>query len=562
MSRKPLVRCAIYTRKSSEEGLEQDFNSLDAQREACEAYVRSQAHEGWRALPDLFDDGGFSGGTLERPALLQLMEAVRARRVDVIVIYKIDRLTRSLTDFARLAEQFDAHGVSFVSVTQQFNTTTSMGRLMLNVLLSFAQFEREITGERIRDKIAASKKKGLWMGGTTPFGYDVKDRSLVIKEEEAASLRTIFSLYLELGTVARLEAAVEAQDIRTRRRTLSDGREAGGHSIQRGHLYHLLSNPLYAGRIRHKEKVYDGAHPAIIDQATWDAVQTLLADNTQGPRKRVPRPTTEPGWLTGLLLDQDGKTFALNHANKGGKRYRYYVERPTRDDANRKLKRVPASELERVVQEATCGFLQDPLKLIEKLGIDRPEQTGSIFEAVDSLKHHMADNATAAWDSRIRPTLKHIALNAEGISLSFDRHALQQLLGLPALPKSAPDTLVIDLPVRVKTRGAQFKLVLPATGTDTPRIDITLIKAMARAHTWTRQLITHEQPTIASIAKAEGFTKGYVRRVLRLGLLAPDIVEAILDGRQPVDLTAEKLMLHAEVPRSWQRQRSELLGIS
>ena len=381
MSRKPLIRCAIYTRKSSEEGLEQDFNSLDAQREACEAYVRSQAHEEWKALPELFDDGGFSGGTLERPALRRLMEMVRARRIDVIVIYKIDRLTRSLPDFARLAEQFEAHGVSFVSVTQQFNTTTSMGRLMLNVLLSFAQFEREITGERIRDKIAASKKKGLWMGGATPFGYDLKDRTLTINDEEAADIRAIFGLYLELGTVGKLLKVVEARGIRTRRRTSSNGRETGGNAIGRGHLYYLLSNPVYAGRIRHKDKTYAGAHPAIIDQVTWGAVQALLADNTQGPRKRRPRPVTEPGWLAGLLVDQQGKPFALDHANKGGKRYRYYVERPTHKGADDKLRRVPAGELEKAVQDATWGFIRDPLKLIDALEIGRPEQTGSLFDA-------------------------------------------------------------------------------------------------------------------------------------------------------------------------------------
>lgn len=562
MSRKPLVRCAIYTRKSSEEGLEQDFNSLDAQREACEAYVRSQAHEGWKALPELFDDGGFSGGTLERPALRRLMEMVQARRIDVIVIYKIDRLTRSLPDFARLAEQFETHGVSFVSVTQQFNTTTSMGRLMLNVLLSFAQFEREITGERIRDKIAASKKKGLWMGGVTPFGYDLKDRTLVINDEETADIRTIFGLYLELGTVGKLLKVVEARGIRTRRRTSSNGRETGGNAIGRGHLYYLLSNPVYAGRIRHKDKTYAGAHPAIVDQATWDAVQALLADNTQGPRKRTPRPVTEPGWLAGLLVDQHGKPFALDHANKGGKRYRYYVERPTHKGADEKLRRVPAGELERAVQDTTWGFIRDPLKLIDALEIDRPEQTGSLFETVAALTRHLADQATAAWDNRIRPTLRQIVLTADGIRLIFDKAGLQHLLELPTQTKAGTDILSVDLPMRIKLRGAQFKLVVPGNGAEAPKPDATLIKAVARAHTWARQLIAGERPTIAAIAKAEGFTKAYIRRVMRLAFLAPDIIEAIIEGRQPPDLTAEKLMLHTEIPTSWQRQRMELLGIN
>jgi len=297
MSRR--IRCAIYTRKSSDEGLDQDFNSLDAQREACEAYIRSQTHEGWVAMSDHFDDGGFSGGTTDRPALQNLLEAVRARRIDVIVIYKIDRLTRALADFARLAELFDEHQVSFVSVTQQFNTTTSMGRLMLNVLLSFAQFEREITGERIRDKIAASKKKGLWMGGTPPMGYEAKDRTLVVVPETAEIVRSIFRTYLEVGSVPALVRALKEQGIRTNRRKLSDGREVGGRTFQRGQLYQMLANPLFIGRIRHKDKVYPGHHPPIIDQGLWEAVQKQLGENRCGIRRRIGHKS--PSLLTGIL---------------------------------------------------------------------------------------------------------------------------------------------------------------------------------------------------------------------------------------------------------------------
>ncbi|WP_199699164.1 recombinase family protein [Oleomonas cavernae] len=385
---------------------------------------------------------------------------------------------------------------------------------------------------------------------------------MVFKEDEAADIRTIFSLYLELGTVGKLLKAIEARDIRTRRRISSTGRETGGNAIGRGHLYHLLSNPVYAGRIRHKDKTYAGAHPAIIDQVTWDAVQTLLANNTQGPRKRAQWPVTEPGWLAGLLVDQHGKTFALNHANKGGKRYRYYVERPAHKGTDEKLRRVPAGELERAVQEATWGFVRDPLKLVEVLEISRPEQTGSLFEAVASLKRHMADQATVAWDRRIRPTLKQIVLTADGIRLIFDRSALQQLLGLPIQTRSGADALSVDLPIRIKLRGTQFKLVVPGNGAEALKPDTTLIKAVARAHTWAQQLITGERPTIAAIAKTEGMAKVSIRRILRLAFLAPDIVEAILEGRQPLDLTAEKLMVHVEVPTSWQRQRMELLGIS
>jgi DNA invertase Pin-like site-specific DNA recombinase len=273
------LRCAVYTRKSSDEGLEQEFNSLEAQREACEAYIRSQAHEGWRLIPDRFDDGGFSGGSLERPALKTLLDLVREQRVDVIVIYKIDRLTRSLMDFAKLAELFDKEGISFVSVTQQFNTTTSMGRLMLNVLLSFAQFEREITGERIRDKIAASKKKGIWMGGTVPVGYDVKERQLVVNETEAETVRTLFRLYLKHGTVKKVWDEAGRLGLKTKPRPKSDGRILGGKRFFPGHIYTALNCPIYVGRIPHKGESYQGTHEPIIGQEIWDAVQARMAQN-------------------------------------------------------------------------------------------------------------------------------------------------------------------------------------------------------------------------------------------------------------------------------------------
>jgi DNA invertase Pin-like site-specific DNA recombinase len=270
------LRCAIYTRKSSEEGLEQDFNSLHAQREACEAYVKSQKHEGWMALPTVYDDGGFSGGSMERPALRQLLDDIRGKRVDVVVVYKVDRLTRSLADFAKIVEVFDASGVSFVSVTQAFNTTSSMGHLTLNVLLSFAQFEREVTGERIRDKIAASKKKGMWMGGFVPFGYRAHERTLVIENDEAETIQVIFERYLQLGSVAKLELELRRRKLQTRAFTSASNKAWGNRPFSRGHLYKILSNPVYAGKIAHKGEVYAGLHQAIIDQSTWDAVQTQL----------------------------------------------------------------------------------------------------------------------------------------------------------------------------------------------------------------------------------------------------------------------------------------------
>ena len=318
------LRCAIYTRVSTEHGLDQEFNSLDNQREAAQAYVKSQTHEGWRCLSERYDDGGFSGGSMERPALQRLLQEIRARRIDVVVVYKVDRLTRSLTDFARLVELFDEHEVSFVSVTQAFNTTTSMGRLTLNVLLSFAQFEREVTGERIRDKIAASKQKGIWMGGVVPLGYRVESRALHIVEEHAALIRTIFDRYLELGSVSALKRSLDEAGLHVPERIDGAGRRCGGKPFSRGHLYKILSNPIYVGRLSHKGKIHDGQHPAIVDQATWDSVQQKLSSNGHDHKRQ--RNASEH-LLIGRIRDDRGHAMTPTHAQKGARRYRYYVSR-------------------------------------------------------------------------------------------------------------------------------------------------------------------------------------------------------------------------------------------
>src|SRR3981189_421637 len=293
---------AIYTRKSSEEGLEQDFNSLHAQREACEAYIRSQQGEGWRLRKTSYNDGGLSGATMERPALKQLLADIEEGLVDVVVVYKVDRLTRSLSDFARMVEIFDGHQVSFVAVTQQFNTTTSMGRLTLNVLLSFAQFEREVTGERIRDKIAASKRKGMWMGGLVPLGYDVRDRRLVVNQAEAATVREIFRCYLELGSVRLLKAELDRRGLGSKVRCANNGVRSGGQSFYRGAPYTVLRNPIYIGQIRHKGVCHPGEHDAIVERDAWEQAQTLLsAHRVRG----TPRWTkSAPSPLAGKLFDE------------------------------------------------------------------------------------------------------------------------------------------------------------------------------------------------------------------------------------------------------------------
>src|SRR5437868_6129030 len=361
-------RCAIYTRKSSEEGLEQEFNSLAAQREACEAFIRSQRDEGWVLAKTRYDDGGFSGGTIERPALQDLLGDIRAGRIDIVVVYKVDRLTRSLADFARLVELFDAQGVSFVSVTQQFNTTSSMGRLTLNVLLSFAQFEREVTGERIRDKIAASKKKGMWMGGNVPLGYDANERTLVINPAEAETVRRVFALYRELGCVRRVKEEADRLGLRTKCST-TNGTERGGKPFSRGHLYTLLSNPIYTGHIAHKGELHPGQQPALIDNETWIAVRDQLAANTSDHRRKAK--AAEPSLLAGLLVDAQGDRLTPSHAVKKGRRYRYYISAALITEAGTDRAqgwRLAARAIEEAVIKILADALTSPARLVELFG--------------------------------------------------------------------------------------------------------------------------------------------------------------------------------------------------
>jgi site-specific DNA recombinase len=344
------LRCAVYTRKSSEEGLDMEFNSLDAQRESCEAYVASQKAEGWLLVPDRYDDGGFSGGTLERPALQRLIADIEAKRVDVVVVYKIDRLSRSLMDFAKLVEVFDRNNVTFVSVTQSFNTTTSMGRLTLNILLSFAQFEREVIGERIRDKFAASRKKGMWMGGFVPLGYDVKDRKLVVNEAEAATVRTIFQRFLRVGSMTKLTVALRSEGTRTK----------GGKPVDKGYLYRVLNNRVYLGEAVHKGIAYPGEHAGIIDRSLWDRVHEIIGES---PRKRAMRTRAQtPALLKGLIFGPTGAAMTPAHTRKGGKLYRYYVSTDVlkRDGDSCPIRRLPAGEIETAVIDQLRGLLRAP----------------------------------------------------------------------------------------------------------------------------------------------------------------------------------------------------------
>ena len=441
-----VVRCAIYTRKSSEEGLEQSFNSLDAQREACEAYITSQKSEGWIVLPQMYDDGGISGGTMDRPALQRLLADVAARRVDTVVVYKVDRLTRALGDFAKIVEVFDAANVSFVSVTQSFNTTTSMGRLTLNMLLSFAQFEREVTGERIRDKIAASKAKGMWMGGRPPLGYEVRDRKLEIVPDEAETVRHIFTRYAALGSVLDLRDELTAAGITSKRHVSVNGNVTGGGPLERGALHHLLQNRLYRGEIDHKGTIHPGQHEAIVDEALWNEVQAALSE------KRVERAVrsdaASPSLLAGLLRDEDGIRLTPTHANKKGRRYRYYVshdliagrkeqsnaggsEAPRRRGSAR---RIPANDLEAIVEGRITQFLGDATAIDGIVAA----QAKDIEE-----RRHLVDRAgelAATWP-RLPPTgrgvmlqrlVRRIVVTATTVEISLRAEAIIAIARCPS----------------------------------------------------------------------------------------------------------------------------------
>jgi site-specific DNA recombinase len=562
---KPTVRCAVYTRKSSEEGLEQDFNSLDAQREACQAFIASQRHEGWQALPETYDDGGVSGGTLERPAVQRLMAAIRSDKVDVVVVYKVDRLTRALSDFARLVEIFDHHGVSFVSVTQQFNTqqfntTTSMGRLTLNVLLSFAQFEREVTGERIRDKIAASKKKGMWMGGHVPLGYDAKDRSLIVNEPEAATVRALFDLYLEHGCVRRVYEAARDRGLTTKLRQSADGSTLGGRPLSRGYIYKVLNNPLYAGRIAHKGKVYDGQHGAIVARETWNSVQERLAQNRVD--RRDGKTAREPSLLAGKLFDDTGHPFTPSHAVKNGRRYRYYIERieDHADGRQPRRKRIAATEIESLVTSKMIQLLRSPRDVIDAAQL--AGSSAELVRATSELAKQLAGRFEcdpAQRHKTLRALVARVALAEDTVAIHVDRTALLSALECQTVEGSNWPH-VITVGARLRARGVELKLLIDGPNDNRqPEPDAVLIKAIVRAHEWWSRLASGEAPTIREIAKSEGASEYYVRRILDLAFLAPNVTAAILDGRQPPDLTVQRLLKSPHLPISWSEQ-CRLLG--
>ena len=565
------IRCAIYTRKSHTEGLDQDFNSLDAQREACEAYITSQKHEGWRAIPSLYDDGGISGATMDRPALQRLLADIRAGSVDVIVVYKVDRLTRALSDFAKIVEIFDERGVSFVSVTQQFNTTSSMGRLTLNMLLSFAQFEREVTGERIRDKIEASKKKGMWMGGVPPLGYACIDRKLVVIEDEAATVRHIFRRYAELGSVASLKDVLNATGIVSKVRINAAGRQSGGKPFARGALYHLLGNRIYLGEIVHKGNSYPGEHDAIVDQELWDRVEARLAANRV--ERQGGRTAQAPSLLAGLIFDDQGHRMTPTHAVKKGKRYRYYVSRPLiagrRADAPAG-RRVPAGEIEHLISGrlrqafADQTFVLDPIRDHTS---DLAEQK-NLLEQSNEVAQAWPDLATADIRRMLLILVMRIDVRSERIDIRIRPKGIVQAIRRDeAAPLSKldgaeqADAVTLRVPARLKRAGMETKMVVdgPQGNRQKQKPDRSLIRIIVHAMDFRDRVMKGRGHSIREIAEEAGVTRSYFTRVLRLTYLAPDIIQAILSGTQPPDLSAAKLTAASRLPLTWPEQ-SELLG--
>ena len=540
MSPKPArkLRCAVYTRKSSEEGLEQGFNSLHAQREACEAYIKSQAGEGWVLLRKDYDDGGFSGGNMDRPALVQLLADVEAGLVDTVVVYKVDRLTRSLTDFARIVDVFDRAGASFVSITQAFNTTTSMGRLTLNVLLSFAQFEREVTGERIRDKIAQSKAKGMWMGGNLPLGYDAGDHVLVVNEAEAETVRHIFRRYLDLGSVHALEGELDGQAIRSKAWVSSQGRAMGGARFTRGALYHLLQNQHYRGLIKHRDQVFPGLHPAIVDESLFEQVQARLAENRVGRSERETR--ASKALLVGIVFDRDTEPYTPTFSKgRGGKTYRYYIA----GQGTGAPRRLPAEALEE--------FVVGQLRRISECPALSPAEVGEWIQRIE-----------------IGPTGVQLVIRPKPLFGGAHRElALTELQGrLGAMERAVWDDVFqavrISLPVKLRFRGGQTWLTgtAPEPGSRQRKPNPSLVRALKQAHAVLAQLHVSPLDKHPDLSTAKAPSNTYLTRLARLAFLAPDIQRDILAGREPHGPSVKQL-LEADIPLAWREQREWIRSV-
>jgi site-specific DNA recombinase len=541
------VRCAIYTRVSTESGLDQDFNSLDAQYDAAQAYIRSQAHAGWSLVRTRYDDGGFSGGSTDRPALQLLLDDIRAHRINVIVVYKVDRLTRSLADFAKLVELFDAHGVSFVSVTQQFNTTTSMGRLTLNVLLSFAQFEREVTSERIRDKIGASKRKGLWVGGVVPLGYQAKARKITVVADEAKTVRHIFRRYLHLGSLNLLLADLRQTGVKTKLRPLSNGRTIGGIAFTRGSLAALLRNRFYIGEVRYKGEIFPGEQSVILDRALFDAVQSEL------DRQRTNHAKTRQqsqSLLMGRIFDDRGNRMTPSYAVKNAIRYRYYISaaliQGQPDKAAKLNRRVPAPEVEKLILGAARKHLAGkPTTKVVAAGphsLNDKELISAYVARVDVKPDHLAiqlhaksepnGEAQACWQSVEQDERVHRDPHVLVVPWEKTQSKRPREIILPAATSSHPD----PRPIRAETRAK-------------------LVSAIAKGRHWLDELIAGTVANVEQIAATENCTIRQINMTISLAFLAPKLVQAAVDGRLPRGVGIANLR---DAPAAWSLQYAKL----
>lgn len=549
---KPRIRCAIYTRKSSEDGLDQDFNSLDAQHEACAAYIASQRHEGWVPDKTRYDDGGISGGTLDRPAMQRLLADIDAGLVQMVVVYKIDRLTRSLADFAKLVERFDAAGSSFVSVTQAFNTSSSMGRLTLNVLLSFAQFEREVTAERIRDKIAASKKKGLWMGGVPPLGYDPhpdpKIRGLVINAEEAETVRMIFDLYDDLGCLNAVMRQADEMALRSKQHRFRSGRTQGGNPFSRGQIYALLRNPIYIGKIRHKSQVWCGQHDAIIEIGLWDRVQNKLQSASARPRSKDgstnSRSTTGAAPLTGKLRDETGDRLTPTHTKRLGRRLRYYVSnRLISGGTDPSGWRLPAAQLEQAVVDITARHLNELAR--DHRILAKPDlQDGDMIR---DKALGLAVRLSAGAPDLLGKLVTEGCIGKGRIALELHATELANDLGLK--PEEIDSSVLhVRAPFALRRRGVEGRIIV---GDREPQPDRIILRALSIAHVWTAEL--RRGKPLSEIAAATTHSESFIRIRSQLAFLSPQIQGAILEGRQPTHLTLERI-IRKPVPLDWNVQ--------
>jgi len=534
------LRCAIYTRKSTEEGLEQDFNSLDAQREACAAYILSQRHEGWTLMPDHYDDGGYSGGNMDRPALKMLMAELAAGRVDIIVVYKVDRLTRSLADFAKIVEILDRSSASFVSVTQSFNTTSSMGRLTLNVLLSFAQFEREVTSERIRDKVAASKAKGMWMGGPIPLGYRLGERKLLIDEQEASTVRHIFRRYLELQSATQLVEELDRAGIRSKPRANRFGRDYGSAKISRGALYRLLQNCLYVGEVAYKGQIYPGQHDAIIDRTTFEAAQQMLAQARV--ERRLGTNAKEPSLLAGLIWDGHGRRLTPTHCSRRNRRYRYYISQSDDASVTDAAWRVSAPDIE--------GLIIDRLRAMLITAQEQTIASGSLDgAAIGQLNDRVAGMLTrleslVGQREPLLQLIRRIDILGEKLRIEADLHPIDTSLGSP---------LVHEHPIGFVRSGKQVKLIIPPAGTSpAANRNPSLLKLVAQAFAARREM--EGGGSIEQAAARLGYGREYVADLIRTSYLSPAIISAIIHGTQPANLTRRQLVRTDRIPLSWSAQ--------